>query len=89
MHKKHFYFSLLLLSILLSSCTSTFMGSVFVYTFSDIIYYVFIAFLIALVIGMLSRENFRKNFWIWFLLNIVLTPLPGFIFLLVKVIGKK
>ncbi len=65
------------------------MGSVFVYTFSDLIYYVFIAFLIALVIGMLSRENFRKNFWIWFILNIILTPLPGFIYLLVKIIGSK
>lgn len=89
MHKKHLYFSLLLLSILLSSCTNTFMGSVFVFTFSDIVYYIMIAFLIALVIGLLSRENFRKNFWLWFMLNIILTPLPGFIYLLVKLIGTK
>lgn len=79
----------MLLLVLFSSCTSTFMGSVFVFTFSDIVYYIFIGLFIALVIGMLSKENFRKNFWIWFFVNIILTPLPGFIYLLVKIIGKK
>ncbi len=65
------------------------MGSVFIFTLSDIVYYIFIGLFIALVIGMLSKENFRKNFWIWFILNIILTPLPGLIYLLVKIIGKK
>lgn len=78
-----------LLVVLLTSCTSTFMGSVFIFTLSDIVYYIFIGLFIALVIGMLSKENFRKNFWIWFILNIILTPLPGLIYLLVKIIGKK
>ena len=64
------------------------MGSVFVFTFSDLIYYVLIASATAFIIGMLSGKNFRKNFWIWLVICILLTPLPGFIFLLIKLIGK-
>ena len=91
MLKKHstqlFLFSFLI--FVLSGCTGTFAGSVFVYTFSDIIYYVLIALIIALAIGLVSKENFRKYFWVWFILNIVLTPLSGLIYLLVKITWKK
>ncbi len=74
--------------ILLSGCTSTFLGSVFVFNFSDIITYILIAFVIALLIAVFTEGLWRKKFWIWFILNLALTPLPGLICLLAKLIGR-
>lgn len=75
--------------ILLTGCTSTFLGSVFVFTFSDIIMYVVIAFVVALLIGVFTRDrSWRKKFWLWFILNLVITPVPGLIYLLAKAIGR-
>jgi hypothetical protein len=79
---------IVIISMFLTSCTSTFMGSVFVFTFTDIVYYVLIALAIAFLIGSYSNDNFKKNFLIWFILNLILTPLPGLIYLLIKMIGK-
>jgi len=68
---------------LLQSCTNTFMGTVVVLSFKDFILYIFLAFIMAILISMLSKGNSRKMFWIWFILSLFLTPLAGFIYLLV------
>jgi ACR3 family arsenite efflux pump ArsB len=89
MQKRQVYLILLFSIFLFTGCTSTFLGSVFVFTFSDIIWYVIIAFVIALLIGLFTRErSWRKKFWLWFILNIVITPVPGLIYLLAKAIGR-
>jgi hypothetical protein len=63
------------------------MGSVFVFTFKDILLYIAISFILAFIIGILS-ENTKKNFWIWAILNLLLTPLVGFIYLLIKMSSR-
>jgi hypothetical protein len=79
-----FSFLFLLSVLLLNSCTSTFAGTLLVVTFKDIIYYIIFAFIFALLIG-LKSENEKKSFWLWFVLNLLLTPLCGFIYLLIKI----
>ncbi|MES2691694.1 MAG: hypothetical protein V4658_14910 [Bacteroidota bacterium] len=64
------------------------MGSVFVFRFSDLLAYVFIALVIALFIGM-NSSDFRKTFLLWFVFNLVLTPLAGLIYLLIKITSSK
>jgi hypothetical protein len=74
----------LLISVLfLSGCTTTFFGSVIILTFRDILLYIAIAFFIALLIAIRSSANSRRAFWIWFILSLILTPLAGFIYLLI------
>lgn len=73
----------------LSACSTTFGGAVLVLGFRDIIYYVVLAFVFALIIGLMSRsDKRRKAFWTWFILSLVLTPLAGFIYLLVLISRK-
>jgi len=81
---KRFYFLTLLVAIfLLSGCTNTFMGTVLVLSFRDIILYIAMAFSIALLISFKSSEKSKQAFWIWFILSLLLTPLAGFIYFLV------
>lgn len=78
--------SSILLSTGLVGCTTTFAGSVFVLRFGDIVFYIAIAFMFAVLIALISRqEKRRQTFWLWFILNILVTPLPGFIYLLIKI----
>ncbi len=84
MKKQPGIFFLLFLIILLSGCTTTFAGSLFVFNFRDLILYIGLAFIFAVLVAVLSSsENRRRNFWIWFILSLVLTPLAGFIYVLV------
>jgi hypothetical protein len=71
--------------ILFSGCTTTFAGSILVLSFRDLIWYVALAFIFGILIAFKSNsENRKRNFWIWFLLSLVLTPLVGFIYLLIQ-----
>jgi hypothetical protein len=89
MEKKQVYLIIPVIIFLFAGCTSTFFGSVFVFTFSDIVTYILIAFAIALLIGVFTHErSWRKKFWIWFILNLIITPVPGLIYLLAKAIGR-
>jgi len=77
-----FYPFYLILSILLAGCTTTFAGTVLVLTFRDIMLYVFMAFIIAVLIA-LKSEHEKRAFWIWFILSLLLTPLAGIIYFLI------
>jgi uncharacterized membrane protein YhdT len=71
-------------TLLLSGCTSTFGGTILVITFKDLLLYVGIAFLISFLISIFSpSRKGRRAFWIWFILSLLLTPLAGFIYLLI------
>jgi len=87
--KKHklFLYSFLIL-LLVSSCTNTFGGTVMVLNFMDVIYYVFIALIIAGLISFLHPDKRRKMFLTWFIVSIVVTPLPGLVYFLFKVTKK-
>lgn len=82
--KNTYYFILIFLGLLLTSCTTTFAGSLFILTFRDVLLYVFLAFIFAVLVALQSEDK-RKAFFLWFLLSIVLTPLAGLIALLVKI----
>ena len=88
MQKKPILFPFLFLILLLSGCTQTFMGSVLVLTFSDIIYYITLSFILGVLTALFNPENGKKSFWTWFLLSLILTPLAGFIHLLIKISSK-
>jgi hypothetical protein len=74
----------IILLLFMSGCTTTFAGTIFIITFKDIIYYIMFSFILAIIIGTQS-DNKRQGFWLWFILNLLLTPLSGFIYLLVKI----
>ncbi len=80
-----FRFSIPLLTIMMAftGCTTTFMGSLFVFTFRDMVLYVVLAFAMAVLISFKSSWNGKKAFWIGFILSLLLTPLAGFIYLLI------
>jgi uncharacterized membrane protein len=82
-------FTLLLFTVLLSGCTHTFMGSVFVFTFRDIVLYVMMAFILAILISFKASGKQKRLFWIWFILSLLLTPLSGFIYLLILYTNKE
>ena len=88
MKNKTLLFLFLLISILSTGCTTTFMGTVLILTFKDIIYYVIIALILAVIISMKSDKSPRAAFWTWFILSIILTPLAGFIYLLIQFTRK-
>ncbi|MCW3104986.1 MAG: hypothetical protein JWO09_3426 [Bacteroidetes bacterium] len=78
------------MALLLQGCTTTFMGSVFVLGFRDILLYVMLAFVFAVLIALKSNyENRRTNFWIWFIVGLILTPLAGFIYLLITLTRRR
>jgi hypothetical protein len=78
-----------LLCLLLSGCSTTFMGSVFVFNFSNIVSYIIIALVIASIFAFFQDGDWRKNFWISFVLGLLLTPLASLIYLLIKFLSKK
>ncbi|MES2590931.1 MAG: hypothetical protein V4608_03515 [Bacteroidota bacterium] len=89
MNRKAGLIILLWFTTLLTGCTTTFAGSVFVVRFGDIVFYVAIAFMFAVLIALVSRQEKRRHtFWLWLFLNLLLTPLPGFIYLLIKITKK-
>jgi len=75
--------------IFFSSCSTTFAGSLFVFTFRDFILYVALAFLFALIIAFKAKGNPRNQFWIGFILGLVLSPLASFIYLLILFTKKQ
>jgi len=95
-------FTLLMITLMtftLSSCSSTFAGSLFFLTPSAIFYYMVFAIAVSLVIMIVKTfENpvtiFKVTlgnkgvFLIALLLNIILTPFAGAIFLILKLIGS-
>ncbi len=89
MQKKQILLSLISLIVLLSGCTNTFMGTVLILTFSDVILYVIIAFIVSILIALFDSENSKRSFWIGFILSLLLTPVAGFIYLLIKVTNRK
>jgi hypothetical protein len=77
------YLLALVLPLLLSSCSQSFAGNLFVFGFKDILLYVAIAFVLAVIIALKTKNEKRKQaFWIWFILSLVLTPLSGFMYLI-------
>ncbi|MEO8149658.1 MAG: hypothetical protein ABI723_18615 [Bacteroidia bacterium] len=81
-------FPLLFSVIFISGCTSTFFGTVLVITFRDILLYVGIAFIVAFAITFVT-DNQRKTLLLWTFINLLLTPLVGLIYLLIKITGRK
>ncbi|MFY9310893.1 MAG: hypothetical protein WAQ28_17735 [Bacteroidia bacterium] len=73
---------------LLNGCTFTFGGTVFVITITDLLLYIFVAFLLALIASVLKPHNKLTRFWVTFAIGLVLTPLVSFIYLLVTVSRK-
>ncbi len=84
------FYIILLLTLLLAGCTSTFGGTVLVLNFRDIIFYVLIALIIGGLISFLSpSETRRKVFLIWFAVSLIITPLPGLFYFFFKITKKK
>lgn len=85
--------TLLLASILVtvfSGCTSTFGGTVLVLNFRDIMFYVIIALVISGLLAFTTpSEKRRKTFLIWFVVSLIVTPLPGLIYFMIKITKKK
>jgi membrane glycosyltransferase len=88
MRQNRYIYSLIVLLLLLNGCTSTFMGTIFVITFKDILIYIGLSFIITYIISLFAT-NSKKAFWIWIFLNLLLTPLIGFIYLLIKLSNRK
>lgn len=82
--KKHLLVFLVSLTLFSASCTTTFAGTVLVLSFRDILFYVLLAFVFAILLGLQSEDK-RKTFWIWFVLGVLLTPLTSFVALLIKI----
>lgn len=79
-----------LVSALFSACTTTMGATVLVLGFRDLIYYVGLAFIFAAIIGVKSDAGKGvRAFWLWFILGLLLTPLAGFIYLLVLFTKKR
>jgi uncharacterized membrane-anchored protein len=77
------YLIAILFPLFLSSCSQSFTGSVFVFGFKDALLYVGIAFVLAVIIALKTKNEKRKQaFWIWFILSLLLTPLAGFMYLI-------
>ena len=81
-------FIAVLITVLLSGCTTTFFGTVLVITFRDLIMYVGMALALAALSVILGGPNARLNFWVCFLLGLVLTPLAALIYCLVLLTRK-
>jgi uncharacterized membrane protein YhdT len=77
-----------MLILVLTGCSTTFGGTVFVITMGDVFVYIFTALLIALLIGAVSNKG-RRSFWLWFILSLIITPLAGLIYLLIKVTASR
>jgi hypothetical protein len=75
--------SLLAFIFILSGCSTTFGGTVLLLSFGDILLYVVLAFIVALLIYLKASVKKKQAFWLWFILSLVLTPLAGFIYLLI------
>ena len=82
--KKHLLLFLFSIALLGTSCTTTFAGTVLVLSFRDILFYVLLAFVFAILLGLQSVDK-RKTFWLWFVLGVLLTPLTSFVALLIKI----
>jgi hypothetical protein len=88
--KKLFYPAFASIALLLSSCTTTFGGTVLVLNFRDVVLYVVIALIVAGVISFTHPAvKRRKLFLVWFVVSLVVTPLPGLIYFLIRVTKKK
>jgi hypothetical protein len=75
--------------LFLNSCTSTFGGTVLVLGFKDVILYVGIALILSgLVSFMHVAEKRRRVFIIWFVVSLLLTPLPALIYFLIRLTKK-
>lgn len=91
MKKQYPYFivslTLGVLSITLSGCSRTFFGTLLLLSFRDMVSYVVFALFFGVVAALLGKES-RLNFWLCFILSLVLTPLAGLIYCLV-ILTKK
>lgn len=81
---------LIITAMTATACTTTFGGAVVVFGFGDLLGYIFLSLLFAGLIALLgAKEKRHRNFWLWFVLNIVLSPLAGLIFLIVKISRRR
>jgi hypothetical protein len=89
--KKFVLFFLFISTILLSGCSTTFAGSLFVITFGDIVFYVVLALLMAFLISLKRSGSgkLKQGFWMGFILSLLLTPLAGLIWLLILFSKKR
>jgi hypothetical protein len=83
--KKIILLFLLINTVLLSGCTTTFAGTLLVITFGDIVFYTVLALLMAFLISLKrsSSGKLKQSFWMGFILSLLLTPLAGLIWLLI------
>ena len=59
------------------------MGTLFLFSFRDIVAYVSFALGLSVIVAVLSDENWRTAFWISFILSLLLTPIAGLIYCLI------
>lgn len=81
---------ILLIAFSAQACTTTFGGAVFVIGFGDLLGYIFLSLLFAVIIALIGpREKRQRNFWLWFIVNVVITPLVGLVVMIVKLTRRR
>lgn len=73
----------LLALLMLTGCSRSFVGTLFLFSFRDIVAYVSFALGLSVIVAVLSDENWRTAFWISFILSLLLTPIAGLIYCLI------
>ena len=81
--KKNFPVFAVLIISMLSGCSRSFVGTLFLFSFRDIVAYVSFALVLSIIVAVLSDENWRTAFWISFILSLLLTPIAGLIYCLI------
>jgi hypothetical protein len=77
------------ISIAVPACTTTVGGALFVFGLRDIILYIFLALIVAVIASLVSKKgNRHQMFWIWFIVSLLLTPLAGLIYIIVRLMKR-
>ena len=74
--------------ILLTSCTN-FMGIAVIISFKDIMAYFVLSLIVSAIISFVRDGDKIKTFWIWFIIDLILTPFSGIIYLIYHFTKKK
>jgi hypothetical protein len=80
-------FTLAIIAVTLNSCQNTFAGTLMFLNSRDIVAYVVFALIFGVVAAVLGREA-RLNFWVCFLMSLILTPIAGLIYCLILLTRK-
>jgi len=74
--------------LLLTSCTN-FMGIALIISFKDVMMYFILSLIVSAIISFVREGNGMKTFWIWFIIDLILTPFSGIIYLIYHFTKKK